>query len=1135
MPSTGNSLKNYSGSSSPSSSKNARLPSPFPSNEHKEPPISNIPPELLLVNTPDELLIPQTLQQRDIPSNSTELPTFSSRLGSTFSNSSTSLPRTPSFTSSGLKRPIYSGRARSAQNLYTSSPTIPENDYISHSTLPSLPKFSSINQNSSLDDHLLKNSSTSVPQVVVSSLPAHNQPFVSLADDKRRKRAFSLEKDATKQISLNIFDHGDYGIDVDDEDGDDQDDANITATITSYSNDPNTKSFHIDSKANKENPKVESPPSGKPKNKRQVVFYDIGMDEDDNATDNDEHESNAYNTEHYDSNSHNSHVQLDLHPQELDDPNVLSDVMSPSEVESDIDNEKIQDSYGSKQDPNKKKTVNIVGNKHTSTVYEESKENSPSPQIRSTSSIDSDHGADNLFSRIVNFNIFNKGNTNSNNDENIHGDAEERNIGHDHDHNNKKDFELDFFSSDHPIKFLRRTTSNEFDSDPDDSNDSEVEEHEKNKQKEIDLLKAQLENVLNGGINPKVSKVSKVKGIFSAKSPGNASKNNLEVNDNNTTKKHIKKSSIGASASLSNSSSRTSLSDYFYTTNNKAKLNNVNGSTNGFSYSDDYVPPPDKVQEGFLSTMLKLSQLKNENSLYDDGSLAGTSDDLSKMTSTTGSSIADFGESNHISAVKSASNLLKLNIPNFKSTMTKEKRSQLRNRNLRKNSRKKLEAKITVHLANLVQKKLFILTMCNALMLYGAPPHRLEEYMVMTSRVLEIDGLFMYFPGCMIVSFNDPSSKTSEVQLVRNKEGVNLSKLHDTHLIYKAVVHDLIAVDDASIGLKKLMDSNPLYPPWACVLLYGLGSVSVCPLFNGYWADLPICFLIGLCVGTLQFYIAPKSAAYTNIFEVVASIVVSFLARAIGSINGGKTFCFAALTQASLALILPGFIILTGSLEMQSRNIINGAVRMFYAIIYSLFLSFGITIGAAIYGWIDKEATSNQTCSFNTPISPWYRFLFIPLFSIVLALINQASWKQLPAMVGVSCVGYVVSYFSSLHFTNSSEFTSCLAAVVIGFAGNLYSRLYKGLAISAMLPAIFLQVPSGIASQSSLLAGVNSANQIVSSLNNTASSTSTSGETNSLSFGMSMIQVAIGISVGLFTASILVYPFGKKRTGMFTM
>lgn len=445
-------------------------------------------------------------------------------------------------------------------------------------------------------------------------------------------------------------------------------------------------------------------------------------------------------------------------------------------------------------------------------------------------------------------------------------------------------------------------------------------------------------------------------------------------------------------------------------------------------------------------------------------------------------------------------------------------------------SKSEQRLRITVHIADILQRQRFILRMCKALMLYGAPTHRLEEYMIMTSRVLEIDGQFVYFPGTMIVAFGDAATRTSEVHLVRCAQGVNLSKLSETHHMYKGVIHDLVGVEEASLKLEELLARKNLYPPWLCVFFYALGSSMVTPFaFSGGWYDIPISFGVGLCVGYLQFFVSSMSNLYSSVFEVTASIVVSFIARAIGSINGGNTFCFSAIAQGSLALILPGYIILCGSLELQSRNIVAGSVRMFYAIIYSIFLGFGITLGAALFGWVYKGATSATTCSADHTIDPKFRILFVPMFSLCLGLINQAKFSQLPIMIAIASTGYVGNYFAGLHFKQVTEFTASIGAFIVGILGNLYSRLGKGLAVAAMLPAIFVQVPSGIASQSSLLSGVESADKIT---NGTGKAESTN---DTLSFGSTMVQVSIGISVGLFAAALVVYPFGKKKTGLFTL
>ena len=451
----------------------------------------------------------------------------------------------------------------------------------------------------------------------------------------------------------------------------------------------------------------------------------------------------------------------------------------------------------------------------------------------------------------------------------------------------------------------------------------------------------------------------------------------------------------------------------------------------------------------------------------------------------------------------------------------------------KKLKRKDQKLKITVHIADILQRQRFIIRMCKALMLYGAPTHRLEEYMVMTSRVLEIDGQFVYFPGTMIAAFGDAATRTSEVHLVRCAQGVNLSKLSDTHKIYKEVIHDLIGVEEAAAKLEDLLKSKNLYNAWICVFLFGFGSAAVSAwAFGGGWLDVPVTFGIGLLVGYLQFFMSSKSHLYSSVFEVTASIAVSFIARGIGSIRGGDLFCFGAIAQGSLALILPGYIILCGSLELQAKNLVAGSVRMFYAIIYSLFLGFGITLGAALYGWVDHNATDVTVCAAGHNVNDKWRILLIPLYSICLGLLNQARWNQLPVMTVITAISYVGTYFSGKHFSNVTEFTAAIGAFIIGVLGNMYSRLGRGMAVSAMLPAIFVQVPSGIASKSFLLAGVQTANQITNSSSTTDYDAS---DSSSLSFGASMVEVSIGISVGLFAAALVVYPFGKKRSGLFTL
>ncbi|KAJ8121238.1 hypothetical protein ONZ43_g2263 [Nemania bipapillata] len=570
-----------------------------------------------------------------------------------------------------------------------------------------------------------------------------------------------------------------------------------------------------------------------------------------------------------------------------------------------------------------------------------------------------------------------------------------------------------------------------------------------------------------------------------------------------------------------------------------------------------YVPPPRQFRGSTLSNLLMLykqsddyppSYLQSQRSEFSEPTTPGSSGtatptrkkwyDKNRSTDTLSNLVE---ASARLAAVAPASPTSEKHTSEKRPKRPKYKRSP--SSRLLKLGRPRIEdeIRITINIAETLSRQRYIIKMCKALMMYGAPTHRLEEYLTMTARVLEIDGQFLYLPGCMIISFDDKQTHTTEVKIVRTHQGIDLGKLKDIHEIYKNVLHDIYSVDEAIDRISAIMAAKDKFHPWLRVLVFGLASAAVAPFaFGGRWIDLPICFLLGSMVGALQIIVAPKSALYNNLFEISATILTSFLARAFGSIRGGNLFCFSALAQSSIALILPGWFVLSSALELQSRALVPGSIRLVYAIIYSLFLGFGITVGTVLYGLIDSNAISATTCS-NT-MNPHLAFIFVPLFTICLAVVNQAKWKQLPVMVVISFAGYLVNFFSSPKFRAAPQIANTLGAFTVGVLANLYSRLRHGVAAAALLPAIFVQVPSGLAATGSLLSGLNAANQINNNSQPIDGTPSvpvdgTSGNISDVVYNVagSMIQIAIGITLGLFLSALIIYPLGKRRSGLWTL
>ncbi|KAK7705529.1 hypothetical protein SLS64_007896 [Diaporthe eres] len=403
------------------------------------------------------------------------------------------------------------------------------------------------------------------------------------------------------------------------------------------------------------------------------------------------------------------------------------------------------------------------------------------------------------------------------------------------------------------------------------------------------------------------------------------------------------------------------------------------------------------------------------------------------------------------------------------------------------------KAHLTEIIRGHISRHMYLIRLCRALMLYGAPTHRLEEesrYMSTSAQAIGVNAQFLYAPNCMLISFLDMATQTTKMTMVTSSQGIDLGRMRCVHEIYLDVLHGIITFDEGTGRLEEVMSRERRYCDSLCVLMYGCACACVAPFgFLGRWVDLPIAFVLGCILGLMQLYFA-RNRLFSNVLEIVASIVISFLARAFGSIRGGGLFCFSALAQAGIALILPGYMILCASLELQTRHLIAGATRMMYAIIYTLFLGYGITIGSVLYGALDRDATSETTCS--APLPKKWNLLFVSFFTICVAIINQARWTQMPAMLLISVSGYAVNWRAGYYFKGASTVSNTLGAMAIG-------------------------------AQWTLLAGIKSADWIVSEEVGESAVEDLSASTDiAMSVTTQVIQVAISISVGLSISALLV-------------
>ncbi|KAG9002872.1 hypothetical protein FRB90_011297 [Tulasnella sp. 427] len=471
--------------------------------------------------------------------------------------------------------------------------------------------------------------------------------------------------------------------------------------------------------------------------------------------------------------------------------------------------------------------------------------------------------------------------------------------------------------------------------------------------------------------------------------------------------------------------------------------------------------------------------------------------------------------------------------------------------------KKKRQASIKYHISSVLARQTFILRLAKALMLFGSPSHRLESQLKATAVVLDVQAEFVHMPNIVIASFGDFDTKTSQTHFIKVSGVLQLGRLHSVHNVYRSVVHDEIGVEEATAELNQLMRAKPLFGTFSKTILAALCTGLICPMaFGGSFIDMLIAAGEGALLSYLQFGLARKNAMYSNVFEISVAIIMSFIARALASIPS-QIFCYSAISSAGIVLVLPGYMILCAALELASKNIVTGSVKLTFAIVYSLFLGFGLTIGSDLYLLLDSNARNAQLAAsetmnqviinghfaavndsainnfagsftftngtsfgdppntvegcFRDPSWPWYLQPFplwslailVPAFSIFSSASNGQPFlsKELPVMTLISCASFTANTAANRMIFNRSDIVSAIGAFVAGLLGNLYSRVTKtGTGFTSMVTGVLFLVPAGIAATGGL-------SQNYRGLDGDQYS-------NGLIIGLRTVQVAIGITIG---------------------
>jgi len=290
-------------------------------------------------------------------------------------------------------------------------------------------------------------------------------------------------------------------------------------------------------------------------------------------------------------------------------------------------------------------------------------------------------------------------------------------------------------------------------------------------------------------------------------------------------------------------------------------------------------------------------------------------------------------------------------------------------------------------------------------------------------------------------------------------------------------------------------------------------------LFGGTWLDGIVSGIAGLIVGLITFYEPSLFPAHGHLLELLASVGASATLRITQGLLPKYCINFTADILSATLYLLPGLNFTIGFIELASRNMISGTVRLMHSLVTSFMMGAGITIGDHITKFIDIPiiADTTHTCeTLATPNMIW-NFLMFPILGISLNMMFFANMSQFPIMVLTTAISYVFNLIGTkLDFP--SELTIIISALAVGVISNIYAKLRNKLAIIPIIIGVLLLVPGSVGVKGSLAFLIDQ-----------------NFETG-IQFTVSMFTVSMWITIGVFLSNLIVFPFkNSEHMGLMTL
>jgi uncharacterized membrane protein YjjB (DUF3815 family) len=217
-----------------------------------------------------------------------------------------------------------------------------------------------------------------------------------------------------------------------------------------------------------------------------------------------------------------------------------------------------------------------------------------------------------------------------------------------------------------------------------------------------------------------------------------------------------------------------------------------------------------------------------------------------------------------------------------------------------------------------------------------------------------------------------------------------------------------LEIGECLTNLDEIQAGKGIYAPYPVklkLLAFSVFAFTTMVIVVGGWREQLVSAALAPIIigGMTQFPIVRQIMG--PILEAIAMLMVAFVAQALSSISSESGFCFWSIVGSTCLFIFPGVLVTVATLELTSGKVVNGVIKLCFALFIAMIEGIGIAAGEAAVWWFNSN-TSQITCQRYQ--SEYWSILMYPFFLLSISILLNSNRKQWPSMWISSAFGFLV-------------------------------------------------------------------------------------------------------------------------------